>query len=369
MLDTTNIVKGLKAHPMKKFWTQWLTNNQHFTKENSDYRRVITVNFSLTILVIATLFYALFNIFYNQDYLFAGLHLASMILSSFSLIYFKKTHNLLVTSIMIEIIFVSLTSALIIIDKNTYFIFLWALLVPPVSYFVLGRRPGSYIALAYFIFFIVSLFIYPPTLSPDYLDVNSLANIIGSFVACGMVVRYYEISRMDTLIELQRSNGELKKLSETDKLTTLYNRLKLDDVLECEIRRAEQTLKPLSIIMIDIDDFKRINDEFGHLVGDSVLMEGAYLMKKNLPPHITIGRWGGEEFLIVCPHTDIVTATVISNNLRDLIDNYLFDGKIRFTISLGVSVWENGDTIETVVRKADHALYLAKEKGKNRVYS
>jgi diguanylate cyclase (GGDEF)-like protein len=330
---------------------------------------VITVNFSLTMLAVATLIYAMFNLFYNQDYPFAIVQSGASILSIGLLAYFKKTHNLMVTSILIEIIFVALVVTVMLVDKNSYFIFLWALLIPPVSYFVLGRILGSTISSLFFVFFIISLYIYPPTLTPDYLDANSLANIIGSFISCGLLVRYYEFSRMDTLIELQRSNGELRKLSETDKLTALYNRLKLDDMLEREIVRSEKNQKPLSVIMIDVDDFKRVNDTFGHLVGDSVLMQCAYLLKKNLPPHVVIGRWGGEEFLIICPHTDVVAAATISDNLRNLIENYAFDGKIRFTISLGVAAWIEGDTVDSLVRKADHAMYQAKDRGKNAVYS
>ncbi len=354
---------------MKKFWSRWLTNNYHFTKENSDYRRVITVNFSLTMLALGILIYAIFNLLYNQDLTLSLIQFGTAAMSIGLLIYFKKTHNLLATSILVEIIFLAMVITVIVIDQNSYFIFMWALLVPPVTYFILGRIFGSIVSSAFFIFFIVSLFVYPPTLSPDYLDVNSLANILGSFVACGLLVRYYEFSRMDTLRELQRSNGELRKLSETDKLTSLYNRLKLDDELENEIKRAEQTHKPLSVIMIDVDDFKRVNDSFGHLVGDSVLMQGAYLLKKNLPANVIIGRWGGEEFLIICPHTDIVSAARISDDLRHMIEHYAFDGKIRFTISLGVAAWVEGDTVDSLVRKADRAMYQAKDRGKNAVYS
>ncbi len=354
---------------MNKFWQIWLTNNNHFSKDEANFRRVIILNFSLSIMSVFLFAYALFNLLIAPDYLMAIMQFIALALTLLLILFFKLSHQVEISSWIGELIFILVVLAAIIIDKNEYLVFAWALLIPPVSYFILGRLYGTIMSALFAGGFAVIFVLYPPAVSINHLDVFSFINVFGTFLSLALIINYYEANRAANLHELNQKNSDLKRLAETDKLTSLYNRLKLDASIEAEIEIAENTKNPFSLIMIDIDNFKRINDEYGHLVGDSVLTQAAYLLRKNLPEHVLIGRWGGEEFLIVCPNTDAKKAHRIAENLRHLINNYPFDGNINFTISLGVSAWKQGDTYDDLVKRADRAMYEAKSKGKNTVES
>ncbi|ABZ78306.1 diguanylate cyclase [Shewanella halifaxensis HAW-EB4] len=157
------------------------------------------------------------------------------------------------------------------------------------------------------------------------------------------------------------------KLAKTDVLTGLANRLELDSVLSYEIERLKRFQHPLSIIMLDLDHFKTVNDNYGHLLGDKCLINIAKMMKNNFRLIDTVGRWGGEEFLIICPETDFNGAIKLAEKFRRLIEEHIFPEVKRITGSLGVTSFIEGDTHETLVNRADKALYKAKKAGRNRV--
>lgn len=159
---------------------------------------------------------------------------------------------------------------------------------------------------------------------------------------------------------------ELEKMATIDKLTNIYNRRMLDDFLKIEIERANRHNRDLSLIMIDIDYFKKVNDNFGHLVGDNLLSKIAELISGNLRNSDIFGRYGGEEFLIICTQTTKENAFVLAEKLRVLIKDFKFDEIGYKTISLGISDFQKGDTVETLFKKADFALYEAKDKGRNK---
>lgn len=167
--------------------------------------------------------------------------------------------------------------------------------------------------------------------------------------------------------ELKKSNKELKKLSETDTLTKTYNRVKIDRVLEKEIQRAKRFNRKFGIIIIDIDDFKKVNDTYGHQTGDLILIDFAKILKNNIRNVDTLGRWGGEEFFIICPETDLKGTLKLANNLRKKIENHAFPEVVSLTASLGVGCFEDEKSIKNLIKRTDNALYKAKEEGKNRV--
>jgi len=169
------------------------------------------------------------------------------------------------------------------------------------------------------------------------------------------------------LDQLKVVKMELEYTAITDRLTGLYNRTKLDEVLSYEITRAERFKSPFALIILDIDYFKKVNDSFGHQVGDKVLVEIANLLKNNSREIDTVGRWGGEEFLIICPETDKEGATKLAEHLRNKISQHSFDIVGSKTASFGISIYKTNDTEQVVVAKADEALYRAKDNGRNRI--
>lgn len=169
--------------------------------------------------------------------------------------------------------------------------------------------------------------------------------------------------------ELIDKNQELLKLSITDKLTEIYNRAKLDKTLQEEFNRSKRYKTEFSVILIDIDFFKKVNDTFGHQIGDDVLKESAQVLKNSIRLTDVLGRWGGEEFLIISPQTNLEGAVKIAEHINNAIKLYKFKTyPNKVTMSIGVaSYFEDMSKIEEIVLNADKSLYKAKENGRDRV--
>ncbi len=161
---------------------------------------------------------------------------------------------------------------------------------------------------------------------------------------------------------LEEKNRQLEHLSVTDKLTGLYNRSKVETELEQEKKRFERTGSEFSIIILDIDWFKSINDTYGHVAGDQVLREIAGLISSRTRETDIVGRWGGEEFLLLCPETDPRGAEKLAEDIRKDIEAHSFGVQVRVTVSAGVATYTREDLGEEgLVRLADEMLYKAKE--------
>lgn len=164
-----------------------------------------------------------------------------------------------------------------------------------------------------------------------------------------------------------RQNRLLKNLSQTDSLSGLYNRRFMNQKLEEEISKYKRYKTPFSLLLIDIDYFKKINDTYGHDKGDLIIKQISSLIQQNIRNTDISARWGGEEFLILAPNSDLNGALKLANNLKELIENAQFEVKQKITISAGVSVFEENLNQEKLLKLADNALYKAKGSGRNRV--
>lgn len=198
---------------------------------------------------------------------------------------------------------------------------------------------------------------------------------LGSILLLALLFGYYrEVTfkkynkqLSSVLIQLEDKNILLEKLSITDKLTGLNNRAKLDEMLELNYDMFLRYKNIFSIILLDIDDFKNVNDGYGHLIGDEVLKIFAKILGENIRTTDILGRWGGEEFMIISPKTDTVGASKLAHILKEKISEHVFEDIGKITASFGVAQIDDGDTMEEVVAAADVALYSAKSSGKNRV--
>lgn len=166
---------------------------------------------------------------------------------------------------------------------------------------------------------------------------------------------------------LENKNLELERLSSTDALTGLINRGHLEQLLKQEIHRSERYGSFCGLIMVDVDHFKEVNDSYGHGVGDQVLRHLAELMRTHTRLSDSAGRWGGEEFLIFCPHTDLAGTNRLAEALRKRIEQTRFPVIGTLTCSLGVTVMRAGDQLSELLQRVDEALYRAKNGGRNRV--
>lgn len=194
-----------------------------------------------------------------------------------------------------------------------------------------------------------------------------MATVALRFAALSRALQREINSRQDTEQQLLTSNATLERLANTDRLTGLWNRLKFEEVAQQEVGRAERYGYPLSLVFFDIDHFKEINDRHGHEIGDQVLCRLADRVREHLRDSDSLCRWGGEEFLILMPHTDRQQARQLAEKLRELISASPLLEQQPISASFGIAQLQPGELLRDLVRHADTALYRAKQLGRNRV--
>lgn len=200
-------------------------------------------------------------------------------------------------------------------------------------------------------------------------EVRNTPLLVGIFVLLA-VVAWWGVRGIHREEEVRH---QLESLATTDPLTGINNRRAFLDIAGREIARARRFGTPLSLIMVDADHFKRVNDTYGHAVGDRVLKALANACKSQLRDVDVVARIGGEEFAILLPETALAGAANVGEKMRETCENTIVliaGGRVRFTVSLGISALDHGiGDIETLLKRADEALYRAKQAGRNRVVS
>jgi diguanylate cyclase (GGDEF)-like protein len=221
-----------------------------------------------------------------------------------------------------------------------------------------------------------------------YISVYDFSNLIGHFLK---IVAFYLIYKAITEMGLERPHQllfrnlkqsetalrnaleEVERLAITDSLTGLYNHRHLFELAGREFQRARRYQLPLSVMMVDIDEFKQVNDTHGHAIGDQVLQGVAECCRKELREVDVIARYGGDEFVALLPETGLSAACQVAERLRKNIAERTLDtkaGRITVTVSLGIAVLDDEHlTAESLIDRADQALYVAKKNGRNRVWS
>ena len=198
-----------------------------------------------------------------------------------------------------------------------------------------------------------------------YIILATLFLMIASY----FVLRY-AFSRLIHQIEVQQEqlvvkSHAMEKLANHDYLTKTLNRRRIDEILTQECLRLQRYKTPLSIILFDIDDFKNINDTYGHISGDKVLRILSKTVTASIRETDYFGRWGGEEFILVLPQTDETEAIELANKLREVISNIEFEFVNSMTCSFGVARCRPNTEVDAIIHNADEALYNAKHSGKN----
>jgi len=179
-------------------------------------------------------------------------------------------------------------------------------------------------------------------------------------------IKYFVSTSKDVTERINMVN-ELQRLATTDTLTGIYNRYKINQVIDEEIARTKRYKEPFALIMFDIDHFKNINDTYGHDVGDIVLQELSNIITTHIRETDTFGRWGGEEFMLIAPKISLEDAFNLANKLRETIANHVFQKVETITVSIGVALFTQESTKETALKEVDDALYLSKTNGRNQV--
>ena len=195
----------------------------------------------------------------------------------------------------------------------------------------------------------------------------SVTVVFASFLMVLFIERYVNRLVSNYEVKIDDYTTMLETLSTTDSLTGLLNRMRFDELLHDEIQRAQRYSKDFSMLFIDLDKFKNINDTYGHQTGDQVLVEFSKLIRNNTREIDIVSRLGGEEFIIILPDTTAEKAAFLAEKLRQLVSEHEFPAVTKLTCSIGISSYQKDDTMQSMIERADRAVYIAKNAGRNRV--
>jgi len=334
----------------------------------------------------------------------AGTYITSMFFLIFALVYWLGGYPLLAVWINLTAVFCSIIGLLLIKKfglhrKAAHLVTLaiyissagvmaisggvhsssviWQVFVPVAAFIMIGLyaglRWGAASFLTVMLFYILETTgVLQLVTSFETTIGDRLIELLGAIVAVSIAIWYSDNLKSRALSELEETKARLNFLATVDPLTNTFNRRHFMELSERKIKRTKTSNGYASFLLFDIDHFKRINDAHGHMIGDQILQGCAHICMQHLRTDDILGRFGGEEFVILLPETKLEDARNIAERLRHLFAETLIEtdvGPINITISIGVSLLEkaNSTTIEQLLSRADRAMYLAKQAGRNRV--
>ncbi|RUO62998.1 GGDEF domain-containing protein [Pseudidiomarina insulisalsae] len=344
-----------------------MRNNLNNNPQDPLYRRVQFLWALLWVMFITFSLMGFINHFLIAESAIAVLHFSIGLISLALIVWHARRPQ---DTILISWLVAGVNAAVLIIyvvaAQGQHYALYWLAIYPPITFFLLGRKWGYLTS----ILVIGSCLIYVSQVSPQWqpapFTARSLANIVIATAALLIILRHIEKTRSEAFQYLEEHGERLEYIASTDPLTGLVNRSKLDKALSQGLRKARQERQDFSVILLDIDHFKRINDTYGHQTGDSILVELAQLLRSNTRGSDTLGRWGGEEFLLVAEACSRQQSKVLAEKIRHAIEAYSFHDNIHITASFGIASFQPGDDETTLVRRVDKALYAAKGQGRNR---
>ncbi len=353
---------------------------RHFTKflvsgidEGLDvqaFHSAIFIGYFLVIAVAALGFFTFFNIFINHHYPLAAIDFSFTAFSAYILWHLKRHKDIKRASALFIGMLFSILALFFLVSKPESAAFVWVYCFIIAAFLIYGKNMGLLLTLA----FCGVVFGYYYVLIGSKITELGYTNLVASTVVIVLFLRYYEASRgaifdrlQATLGKLKESHAELESKSVTDPLTKVYNRAKAFELLTAAINNQERYDTPFSIIFLDIDKFKAMNDEYGHDAGDDILVKYARLLTENARKTDAVFRWGGEEFMIICPNTDQVKAHRLAENLRELLAHETLGAVQLPSASYGIAQHLPGEDITALVKRADVAMYTAKRAGGDRV--
>ncbi len=347
-------------------WNNLLSNGGKFSKEHPEYRRVYLLNFILLMTFLVCLFFSFVDEFVFEMHVIAIVNFVGSLMAIGIFFHFRRKCNIDKAAFFAVILLFVILAAFVMKIQYEYYALSWVAIIPPVAYFLLGRKHARIIVGIYFALFLTYLAIGSLLFWGGDFPPEAILNIAFSVFGLTLLVSYYETSRKEASDDLEQKNRELEVLSERDCLTGLYNRNKLNSVMSREIALAGRNGIGFSVLLADMDYFKDVNDKYGHIAGDAVLSGISKILEKTCRESDYVGRWGGEEFLIICPDTESEGARVLAERIIGTTSGFRLGKISNTTLSIGITAYKEGDTGELIITRADEALYLAKENGRNR---
>ena len=340
------------------------------------YGQIFTTLLCLIIELVIVLLY-ISSYLLMKDMILVIIHIINFCIVLLSYLFFIRKpvkRKALVSNITIFIQFFSALTIVLLTGGIESSALIWFPFLPAIMVFMNGIKNAIiWLVLSLFLFLYLYLgqslnldtvIIGYSSTTDRFLDIVMMA-FTALFIISGI-----DISRKRTFKKLEDIQSELKILATTDPLTGLFNRRCFEDRAEAEIKRSIRYNKSLTVIMADLDYFKQINDTFGHKAGDYVLKEISKIIRKSLRDIDLIGRYGGEEFIMLFPELDQTTSLIVAERLREEIENTVISVKektVKITISIGITELSGGDkySLDTLTHRADEALYKSKENGRN----
>jgi diguanylate cyclase (GGDEF)-like protein len=285
---------------------------------------------------------------------------SAALLTLLSIIYFHKTDNIKRSTIFAVILLTITLACFIVSVENRTFGLYWCATYPPAVYFLLGRKHARIINLCFCFSVLLYIVLRFKTWGPVDFGIESISNIVAATICLSFLVSYYEQTRRSVEQALAQKNEELALLAVTDCLTGLYNRSKIDSVISGQLGKCSTKKCKFSIILGDIDYFKNVNDTYGHNAGDRIIIDVSRILMDTCSESYTVGRWGGDEYLVICPDTDESEVNKIKEKIIDRIEAYNVEKNTDIAMSLGAATYTDGDTADIILNRADNALYNAK---------
>ena len=254
---------------------------------------------------------------------------------------------------------------------------IWLVFVPVAAFIMAGLRAGlrwgavSFLTVLVF-FLLNSTELLNRAMGFEITTTDRIIDLGGAIIAVSIAIWYSDLLKSRSLVELEKTKTKLNYYANIDPLTNIFNRRRFLELCEMMIKRSLRSNGHASFLLFDIDHFKKINDQYGHFIGDQVLHGIAQTCMKNLRTDDILGRFGGEEFVILLPETKLKDAKFIAERLRHLVAETPIEtevGVIHTTISIGVATARTASrlTIDQLLSRADRAMYRAKQAGRNRV--
>lgn len=322
------------------------------------FRRAQLLNFFLILMALVLLVASVFNWMAVQFYLISIIEAVLSAFCFWTYYWFRTRLDLVVTGWIVSSITGLIAITLIIHMKGRLDTYALTIIYPLLAYPIHGTRRGS-LAYGVFSLIVIGTIAYGWTHWDFVSPISTLFNVSVVLAIGGGIIVYYELTKEEAL-----NKGYVAAM--TDPLTGIWNRTMFDQVLDREIANSRRYHLPFSLILIDLDHFKRVNDTYGHHIGDSVLREYAAIIRERKRSVDHLSRWGGEEFALILPNTRVVEAETVAKALIDTVRRHQFKDVGAITVSMGLSEFNDCTNRYDFFRAIDRALYDAKQQGRDR---
>ena len=304
------------------------------------------------------LFFFFYNTFILHYYAIAVIDIFGFLFSFLIMHFLQKTHKVQLFTHLITLFYFLFFLVFTYLNKNESFGLIWNIFFCLVAININGHKKGLIYTLI--LYGLICL------MAHEGIGVwqNGQWDKVAFFrYAFSLLLLTFCIYVME--LALFYSYAKLRKIAEEDELTQTFNRRKLREALHAEIKRANRHQTHLSTVLFDVDNFKYINDTFGHNVGDDVLVQLSNIIKKTIRINDIFGRWGGEEFLLILPHISDEEAYIVCEKIRFILSQKIFDSVGKVSCSFGIGMYSKEMSLDTLISHCDHAMYEAKNRGKD----